>query len=121
MAVDRTDHAHQLRPVAGADQLPEPEFSLVFIGDPGIIADLLAVEQLQQLLPAQKPAELGDGSRILHGDIEPRPRLVQRLQAIIFRLFLSKTHPLNGCNGADAVDAIEDLIPDLIHKNPSEI
>ena len=32
VAQQSADHAHQLRPVAGADQLPEPEFALIFVG-----------------------------------------------------------------------------------------
>ena len=112
---------HELGPVAGIDELPEPELALIFVRDPGIMAHILAVEQLQQLIPAQKGAQLGHRGLVRHGDIEFRLGLFPGDQHIIIRLFLAKAHPLDAGDSADAVDAVEHKLSGLIHKNPSKI
>ena len=113
------DHAHQTGPVAGIDQLPIVELPLVLVGNEGRIAHGIIVQELQQCILSHQRPELCHGRPILHRYIEFGFRLLQGLKYIILGLFLSETHKLHPCDPAGAVDAVEHLLSDLIHKNPS--
>ena len=52
--VEGADHAHELGPIAGVDELPEAEPALALVRDPGVIADQVGAEKCKQLLPAQQ-------------------------------------------------------------------
>ena len=121
VAVERADHAHELGPVAGINQLPEAELALILVTDPGIIPHLIAVQQRQQLLPAQQRAKLSQSGGILGGDIEFRAGLVDGFQHVVFAAALAEGHGLRAVDAAYTVAAIQHLLTGFVHENRSFI